>query len=340
MKIFLFRTFTILALLCGILPMAAQDMAYPVEGDGVLSFLRRWNRIDPSYVEEFQTLNKDRLNHLGGLELGTVYLIPALHPGDVYPPTESALSKGADTALFGEKMSDVKPHSDRLKDACFYIISGHGGVDPGAVARVNNRELHEDEYAYDMALRLARNLIMEGATVHIIIQDPNDGIRDEMYLQNGSQETCMGEPIPRDQLNRLKQRVEIVNQLYERDRKSFSYVRAIDIHVDSRNKGKRIDVFFYHSADKQSLSLATTMRDLFRMKYDTHQPGRGFGGFVEQRNLYVLRHLKLPSILVETGNIQNEFDRRRILSHNNRQALANWMAEAFVEDFKKSTWSQ
>ena len=77
------------------------------------------------------------------------------------------------------------------------------------------------------------------------------------------------------------------------------------------------------------------MRDLFRVKYDTHQPGRGFGGFVEQRNLYLLRHLKPTSILVETGNIQNEFDRQRILSSNNRQALANWMAQAFFEDYKK-----
>lgn len=313
--------------------LSAQDMAYPVEGDGVLSFLRRWNRIGDAYVREFMELNADRLNNQGGLELGTVYLIPPLHPGDEYPASKEMVSGGTDPAIFGKKLSEITPQSNQLKDACFYIISGHGGPDPGAVARVGSRQLHEDEYAYDIALRLARNLMMEGATVYMIIQDPNDGIRDEMYLNNSSNETCMGEPIPRDQLDRLKQRVDKVNQLYQRDRGKFKYIRAIDIHVDSRNKGKRIDVFFYHSSDKHSKSLATTMRDLFRVKYDTHQPGRGF---VEQRNLYVLRHLKPPSILVETGNIQNEFDRRRILSNNNRQALANWMTQAFMEDYKKS----
>ena len=78
------------------------------------------------------------------------------------------------------------------------------------------------------------------------------------------------------------------------------------------------------------------MRDYFQVKYDTHQPGRGFEGFVEERGLYVLRHLVPPSILVEVGNIQNEFDRRRILLGNNRQALANWMAQAFYEDYKKN----
>ncbi|WP_019538681.1 N-acetylmuramoyl-L-alanine amidase family protein [Proteiniphilum acetatigenes] len=336
MKIYFFRTVIIWVLFSGVLPLTAQDMAYPVEGDGVLSFLRRWNRIGDAYVREFMELNADRFNAQGGLELGTVYLIPPLHPGDEYPPSEETASGGTDPAIFGEKLSEITLQSDRLKDACFYIISGHGGPDPGAIARVGNRVLHEDEYAYDMALRLARNLMMDGATVYVIIQDPNDGIRDEMYLNNSSNETCMGEPIPRNQLDRLKQRVDKVNELYERDKGKFKYIRAIDIHVDSRNKGKRIDVFFYHSSDKHSKLLATTMRDLFRVKYDTHQPGRGFGGFVEQRNLYMLRHLKPPSILVETGNIQNEFDRRRILSSNNRQALANWMAQAFIEDYKKS----
>lgn len=331
-----FRTIAIWIFLLGLLPLPAQDMAYPIEGDGIFSFLRRWNRIGDAYVQEFIELNADRLNTQGGLELGTVYLIPPLHPGDEYPPSTEPVTGGTDPAIFGKKLSEITPRSDKLKNACFYIISGHGGPDPGAVARVGNRQLHEDEYAYDMALRLARNLMMEGATVYVIIQDPNDGIRDEIYLNNSSNETCMGEPIPRNQIDRLKQRVDKVNKLYERDKNKFDYIRAIDIHVDSRNQGKRIDVFFYHSSDKHSKQLATTMRDYFRMKYDTHQPGRGFGGFVEQRNLYMLRHLKPPSILVETGNIQNEFDRQRILSSNNRQALANWMAQAFMEDYKKN----
>ncbi len=311
-------------------------MAYPVEGDGILTFLRRWNRIGDTYTHEFTQMNAARLNAEGGLELGTVYLIPPLHPGDVYPPAEQPLTGGTDPAIFGKKLSVVTPQSDRLKDACFYIISGHGGPDPGAIAQVDKRALHEDEYAYDIALRLARALMADGATVYVIIQDPNDGIRDEMYLSNSRDETCMGEPIPRDQLERLKQRVDQVNKMHEWDKKKFKYVRAIDIHVDSRNKGKRIDVFFYHSEDKLSKQLATSMRDLFRMKYETHQPGRGFGGFVEQRNLYILRRLEPPSILVETGNIQNESDRRRLLLSNNRQAIANWMAQAFYEDYKKT----
>src|SRR5690554_686371 len=313
----------------------AQDRAYPIEGDGVFSFLRRWNRVGDAYVQEFIELNFDRLNAQGGLELGTVYLIPPLHPGDEYPASIEMLPQGTDPAIFGSAAGDMTPRSDRLKNACFYIISGHGGPDPGAIARVGNRVLHEDEYAYDIALRLARELMLDGAAVHVIIQDPQDGIRDGMYLNNSSNETCMGEPIPRNQLDRLKQRVDRVNELYERDKEQFDYCRAIEIHVDSRNKGKRIDVFFYHSPDEQSQLLASTTRDLFQAKYDTHQPGRGFSGHVEERGLYILRHLEPPSILMEVGNIQNAFDRQRILLSNNRQTLANWMAQAFLMLFTR-----
>ncbi len=317
--------------------MQAQDMAYPIEGDGVYSFLRRWNRVDTSYVREFTDLNTGRFNDRGGLELGTVYLIPPLHPGDVYPPLEPVYQP-VDVSIFGKAYQDISVRSQRLKNACFYIIGGHGGPDPGAVARVDGRELHEDEYAYDMALRLARNLMMEGATVYVIIQDPDDGIRDDRYLNNRYNETCMGDPIPKNQLDRLRQRVNKVNGLYERDQNKFDYFRTIELHVDSRNQGKRLDVFFYHSDNRHAQTLATGMRDLFRMKYDTHQPGRGFGGFVEYRGLYTLRNLKVPSLLIEVGNIQNESDRRRIVLNNNRQALANWMSQACVEDFEKSKW--
>ena len=42
----------------------------------------------------------------------------------------------------------------------------------------------EDEYAYDITLRLAKELLAHGAEVYIIIQDENDGIRDDFVLRN------------------------------------------------------------------------------------------------------------------------------------------------------------
>lgn len=107
----------------------------------------------------------------------------------------------------------MKVTSNRLAGACFYVVSGHGGPDPGAIGKVGRYELHEDEYAYDIALRLARNLMQEGAEVHIIIQDAKDGIRDDSYLSNSKRETCMGDAIPLNQVQRLQQRCDKINAL-------------------------------------------------------------------------------------------------------------------------------
>ena len=100
----------------------------------------------------------------------------------------------------------------------FYLVSGHGGPDPGAIGIYQGRQLHEDEYAYDIILRLARELLSRGAKVHIIIQDKKDGIRDGHVLANSKRETCMGDPIPLNQVARLKQRCDWVNKLYRKDK--------------------------------------------------------------------------------------------------------------------------
>lgn len=252
-------------------------------------------------------------------------------------PKEMSRKRGKSSVyepLFGKRLANVKVTSNRLAGACFYIVSGHGGPDPGAIGRVGKYELHEDEYAYDIALRLARNLMEEGAEVRIIIQDAVDGIRDDAYLSNSKRETCMGAAIPLNQVQRLQQRCDKINSHYRKDRKNYAYCRAIFIHVDSRGKGKQTDVFFYHS-DKKSDSkrLANSMKDTFEAKYDKHQPNRGFTGTVSGRNLYVLAHSTPSSVFVELGNIQNTFDQRRLVMSSNRQALAKWLTEGFLKDF-------
>lgn len=321
---------------CCLFPMfvSAQDMAYPIEGDGILSFLRRWNRVDTSYVREFREINADRINAQGGLDLGTVYLIPPLHPGDVYPAPEMEIEP-THRAIFGQKHSNFTAVSDKLKDACFYLMSGHGGPDPGAITRIDGRELHEDEYNYDFTLRLARNLMMHGATVYVVIQDETNGIRDDRFLSNNNTETCLGDPIPKSQIDRLKQRVDRVNDLYTKDKKKFKYIRAIEIHIDSRNPKEQIDLFLYYADNPQSRLTSFTIRDEMQKQYRKHQPNRGFAGKVSHRNLYILRKLTPPAMMVEVGNFQNLRDRRRILDPNNRQAIANWMTNAFLEDVKR-----
>ena len=312
--------------------LQAQEKAFPKKGEGITLFLKRHNRTGISYQKQFIELNKNKLGKGNTLRIGVKYTLPPLQGKEA---VASAIKRANYEPLFGKELASYKVTSSELKGACFYLVSGHGGPDPGAIGRIGKIELHEDEYAYDIALRLARNLMQEGAEVRIIIQDAKDGIRDEAYLSNSKRETCMGSPIPLNQVQRLQQRCDKINALYRKDRKKYKYCRAIFIHVDSRSKGTQTDVFFYHSNRKaESKRLAKNMKETFESKYDKHQPNRGFSGTVSGRNLYVLAHTTPASVFVELGNIQNTFDQRRLVIPSNRQALAKWLMEGFIKDYK------
>ncbi|MDE5676908.1 N-acetylmuramoyl-L-alanine amidase [Phocaeicola sp.] len=236
--------------------------------------------------------------------------------------------------LFGKEYATYQIVSNELSGACFYLVSGHGGPDPGAIGIYQGRQLHEDEYAYDIILRLARELLMRGAKVHIIIQDKKDGIRDGNVLASSKRETCMGDPIPLNQVARLKQRCDWVNKLYRKDKES--YKRAVFIHVDSRSKGQQTDVFFYNAPKSaKGKRLADNLHYTFDKKYDKFQPNRGFHGTVSERGLYVLRNTIPVAVFLELGNIRNRRDQQRLVLSNNRQALAKWMVEGIIRDYKQ-----
>lgn len=331
----------LLLLLSGGVNLFAQERAKPKEGEGIELFLKRFNREGTAYRKAFIQLNKDKLGKNNNLRLGVSYTLPpketASKPSSApAKPTQANAEKGPHyQKLFGKRLARYDVTSSELKGACFYLVGGHGGPDPGAIGYMNGHQLHEDEYAYDIVLRLARLLLQKGAKVEIVIQDAHDGIRDDKFLKGSKRETCMGSPIPLGQVARLDQRVKMINAMAKDDKSR--YKRAVFVHIDSRSKSKRADVFFYYQQDKAaSKRFAKTVRETFALKYDRHQPNRGFAGTVEGRNLYVLRHTTPPSLFVELGNIQNAYDQQRIILSNNRQALANWMAEGFVKDYKQN----
>ncbi|MBK8620438.1 MAG: N-acetylmuramoyl-L-alanine amidase [Saprospiraceae bacterium] len=231
--------------------------------------------------------------------------------------------------MMGKPFEDVWIEDYSLKGHVYYIISGHGGPDPGAVYKNNGVTYCEDEYAYDVSLRLARNLMQHGAVVHMIVEDDN-GIRDEKALKcDCTEKLHSGHKIPRSQKERLRQRAYSVNTLYAKYKKQgYKIQKAIEIHVDSRNESKRQDVFFYYNKnDKKGKPLAEKVQKVFESKYDQHQKNRGYHGYIEDRNIYMVRNLRPTTLFIELANIRNPKDQERLLYYYNRQALANWLFE-------------
>ncbi len=333
-----FTTFFLTFFLAGVfipLQSLAQNREVVAEkGEGIYRLLTR-NGLDvSSSLKSFIELNKENLGKDNSLLAGVTYKLPVTEE-ETYsetPATGTASTMHFD--IFGKKYADVEIVSTQLKGAVYYLMAGHGGPDPGAVAKYNNQLLCEDEYAYDVTIRLARNLISNGASVYMITRDPNDGIRDESYLKADKDEICyFDQVIPLNQLKRLRQRTDAVNSLYQKNKGTFQ--RMVAIHVDSRSRGEHIDVFFYHDKRSETGEKATRiLQKTFQDKYDIHQPGRGYHGTVSTRNLYVVKNTYPVAIYIELGNINHLRDQKRFIVTNNRQAVANWLTEGLITDFK------
>ncbi|MDF4203727.1 N-acetylmuramoyl-L-alanine amidase [Maribacter sp. SA7] len=311
-------------------------------GDGILSLLRKQG-VDPYEVfDEFVALNTDNLRDSVHLIAGRTYVMPLIKL-DTVTIVDSLQIQAKEVKeiertsydIFGEKYKTVLTKSKRLEGNVYYLVSGHGGPDPGAMGMYAGKAIAEDEYAYDITLRLAKELMSHGAEVYIIIQDENDGIRDERVLEIDHDEVAYPDKtIPLNQLARLKQRVDIINDLYKNNR--GKYQRLIVTHVDSRSENQNIDVFFYHhEKSKNGEKLAESIHKTFGAKYKKYQPNRTYSGTFEDRtSLYLVKKTHPAMAYIEIGNIRNKKDQVRILDPDNRQALAKWISEGVLLDFE------
>ncbi len=330
-------------LLLASINLLAQDAVQSVvaeKGDGILSLLRKQGINPYDSYDQFVSLNAENLRDSVHLYAGRTYKLPvekAIEKPSAQEKVvvETKSVKGISYEIFGKKYAEIVSQSTRLKGNVYYLISGHGGPDPGAMTTYAGKAISEDEYAYDVTLRLARELLSHSATVYIIVRDPDDGIRDERILEMDRDEVVYpNEPIPLNQVERLKQRVDAVNALYKENK--GKYQRLIVTHVDSRSKGQNIDVFFYHHEDsKNGKKLAESIHKTFESKYKKYQPNRTYSGTFEDRtSLYVVRKTHPAMTFIEIGNITNEKDQQRILDPDNRQALAKWISEGVLLDYE------
>ncbi len=248
---------------------------------------------------------------------------------------ETGTVSGRTFSIFGNEYENVPLKSSALAGKIFYLVGGHGGPDPGAMAVVEKKNICEDEYAYDVTLRLARLLLQHGATAYMVTRDNNDGIRDDFYLNCDCDERYWGSKttMPVKQIARLRHRSAVVNALYDKNRKQgISDQYLVAIHIDSRNESAQTDLFFYHyPGSKSGKKLAQSLHSSMLNQYARYQPGRKYTGTVSERNLHMLRETKSNNVYIELGNIKNVHDQKRLLIPENRQLIAEWLFQGFLD---------
>jgi N-acetylmuramoyl-L-alanine amidase len=289
---------------------------------------------DLSQAKRIEEYNEKMLKkHLkkSGLDKGSALWVPYHELGceerKIEEKEPSASKKSS--AIFDDDA--IKVRSKKLNNRVFYIDAGHGGPDPGAMGKWQGHRICEDEYAYDVSIRLAKMLLENGAIVYMITRDPNDGIRNEEYLPCDSDEVHYpNASMALGQKKRLTQRAAVVNDLYKKNKKAgVKSQKLICIHVDSRGKSERTDVFFYFKPGSDaSETLAITLQNTFANNYPK---GRGYEGSVTERDLFMLRETRPTSAYVELGNLRNPMDMQRLCKENNREALASWLYEGLIK---------
>ncbi len=214
---------------------------------------------------------------------------------------------------FERKVDAMGRLSDDLAGWHIVIDPGHGGQDPGAIVKTrdgNGKTLYvvEDEYVYDIALRVYTLLSMHGADATLTLLSPNHLLRgnqpatrtfvnekNEVYNLVSVNKTNRSSSWPRGGRTGLNRRVEVATQAFAKvpvQRRIF-----LSLHADNAPKSPSAPQVLYYSrrgtVDSRSRRFAQQLL-----------PRLGEGARTKGQSLGVLRnnpaHVK---VLVELRNL-------------------------------------
>jgi N-acetylmuramoyl-L-alanine amidase len=221
------------------------------------------------------------------------------------------------------------------------IDPGHGGLDPGAIVANRdgvNRDVYvvEDEYAYDIAMRVYEHLTLLGAKTELTVIAPNHLIRDnlrasvtfvheqnEVYNDEAANRRHSSKARPRSA--NLSRRVRIANRFFRGAEGGKTLF--ISLHADNspgRPKGP-IAIYLKRKGkvDRPSRKFAQVMQKAL------DQPD--MRAQIQGRSLLVLRNNKAHAeILVEVHNVHDKGEAYRLRFHRTREEDADRIVKGIL----------
>jgi N-acetylmuramoyl-L-alanine amidase len=198
--------------------------------------------------------------------------------------------------------SFVKANKLPLMGKVIYLDPGHGGYDPGALAK----NMKEADINLKICLKLKEILVSKGASVYLTRTADYD-----LSLPNASNHK-------RSDLNR---RIKLIN-----DSKANLY---LSIHLNSEtNESWHGAQVFYDDVNEQNKELASLIQKNFNKDLSSVRKIK------EIKNLYLYRHLAVPGALVEVGFISNNNERYLLKTDDYQEKIATSILKSVIQFLK------
>ncbi len=138
-----------------------------------------WNSLGINHSNTFDTKNGP---YYGNRPKSSHQKSKKYYENHPYSPYATYITAKALWGKFQKKINSLGKLSSTLEGWHIVLDPGHGGLDPGAIAKTidgNNTTLFvtEDEYVYDIALRVYVLLTLHGGNVTMTVLSPNHLIR-------------------------------------------------------------------------------------------------------------------------------------------------------------------
>lgn len=274
------------------------------------------------------------------------------HPGQVTQPSRGYYENQWNSPLeaykkatkiwdsFGNLLDKRPQKSTLLSGYTFVLDPGHGGLDPGAIVKSSDGNgdtlfITEDEYVYDIALRMVPLLREHGAQVELTILAPNHLIRDttpatktlineknEVYNDMAfNKEDTVQNWVTGGNTGLLK-RVQVAEKLFAKYPKNKTIF--LSIHADNSPNSPMGTGLFYQSTPKEdSIGKAFAEKLL---------PFVGSNGYVKSSDLAVLRNNSAThKLLIEIRNVSFQEHSWALRFANTRQGDALKIVRGLLE---------
>ncbi|MCI5879993.1 MAG: N-acetylmuramoyl-L-alanine amidase [Bacillales bacterium] len=196
-------------------------------------------------------------------------------------------------------ISYVKGENLDLIGKVIYIDPGHGGIDPGATYK----DIYEKDINLSIALKLKKELENNGAIVYLTRYDDIDlSISTNNHKKSD-----------------LNNRVRAIN--------NSNADLFISIHLNSYGTSWHGVQIFYDDNNSTNEVLASIMDKNIKNL-------NGNRTYKKKNNLYLLKNIKIPGILVEVGFLSNENERYLLTNSKYQEKVSKSLCNGIKEYLK------